>query len=863
MDEELLVRLTGEASDYIKMLNDAQSKTESVGSTISTALDETSSQSISSLENVAETVNEYADQIEVAADGIDELSDAQEDASDNASTLADKLDSAAEALGDIGSAANDVAEAISKVAGGLEFWDSFEAFAEAEASEIKLRAAMEANGREVESLMDDYKEFADEIQRVSTTEGDLAIALLQQAESLGVTGEAAKRAVKSAVAMQNAFGVAAESAIRMTTELENGKTTMLARYIPALRGIKDGAEAAAIAQEYLAKAHKVTEANAQTAAGQIEQLNNAWGDFKEEVGGVIAQVLKPLVSILKEVVSFFQELPQPVKIAIAGLLTLVTVIGAVSAVSATVIVAVKGVIAVLGTYVTATRAAIAITIAWKAVLIGGVAYAFYEVGKAISGTDESLEKFNNTVKDSQELNDKWAENFSKNTAKITEELDKITNPTRKKLAIESQLHTAQIELRGYENMVSSAAKQVEELNTRWNRWTGNKELELANHNLEDYRRKLELSKSWADKLSNSLKNLGSKRTTEDIQKDIEEFIESLKKQEQEIGRTSNQLKLYQFQLDKASDAALNAAKNQMEFNRVLSGMVSVQDMANASLERMREELHSINNTPIDAEISKMSAALQRLVIASTKVDQTGEQFFKLEAQIKSARQAIEVFRIESKKINEMKEAELFRKKGLDLITKHKTAVENYNDEIVNLNLLLEKGIIDQYTYAKSWEEAKNKLDSATKSTDKLKESLQMLNAVEFGSAEAEQRIEEFNNKLREQLRQIKEQSKAQRGVLNPLNMPSPIEMKFDLPRMIEQFKQLETGKVKERMEQVPAFDRNITNVQSNVTAGSSADNTVMTDRKEMIKFLSSIDGTLKNISGKPGVTLGTVNIQNT
>lgn len=901
MDEELLVRLTGEASDYIKMLNDAQSKTESVGSTISTALDETSSQSISSLESVAQTVNEYADQIEVAADGIDELSDAQEDASDNASTLADKLDSAAEALGDIGSAANDVAEAISKVTGGLEFWDSFEAFAEAEASEIKLRTALEANGREVETLIGDYKDFADEIQRVSTTEGDLAIALLQQAESLGVTGEAAKRAVKSAVAMQNAFGVAAESAIRMTTELENGKTTMLARYIPALRGIKDGAEAAALAQEYLAKAHKVTEANAQTAAGQIEQLNNAWGDFKEEVGGVIAQVLKPLVSTLKEVVSFFQELPQPVKIAIAGLLTLVTVIGAVSAVSATVIVAVKGVVGVLSVYVTWTKLATIATIAWKTALIGGLAYAAYEGIRALMGVQSTIDNLNQSMEESQRLNDKWADRFSKNTTDILEDIEKLSSPGEKQSAITKQLETAQKELQGYKNLVESSTKQFDELNTRWNRWTATSAVEATNKELEDHKRKLEMARTRVEQLNNAYNKLTQLKLDEALKSDIEKFNEQLRIQGDTIGMTSEEIQIYKFTLRGAKDEMLNATRAQIEMNNVFKGFATLLDRSTDFTKNLADSIRfngmeqgTVNVIKMREELTKLVNERQKLRETVTKSEEETRTLVKqLDLNAKKAFQIQEQIDKSEELIKTQKRLLEFDKmmdQGHGITKQVRKPLEVYKDTVTELTKLLDNSAITQETFNRAIDDARKKLDDTTKAANKTKESLTMLNAVEFGSNEALDRIDEFNDKIRQQMESVRQAAEQQKKLDAMTFRELPQETRellesFDIGKRFgegikqgigDTFNNIEELRKKVfptesdlRQEMFQNLYRQLNPVStgmstpSNVTAGSSADNTVMTDRKEMVKFLSSIDGTLKNISGKPGVTLGTVNIQNT
>ncbi|KKK67708.1 hypothetical protein LCGC14_2951370, partial [marine sediment metagenome] len=64
--------------------------------------------------------------------------------------------------------------------------------------------------------------------------------------------QAAARAAENAIALSAAFGINASSAIRYTAALEEGDTTMLNRYIPTLRQIKDDSERVAAAQRILA-----------------------------------------------------------------------------------------------------------------------------------------------------------------------------------------------------------------------------------------------------------------------------------------------------------------------------------------------------------------------------------------------------------------------------------------------------------------------------------------------------------------------------------------------------------------------------------------------------------------------------------
>lgn len=189
-------------------------------------------------------------------------------------------------------------------------------------AENKLRAALIANGQEVEATMKDYKKFASELQAVSTVGDESTLQLLQVAQSMGVTGEGAKTAAMEAIALGKAMGMSEQSAIRYTAALADGDANMLTRYLPALKGIKDESAKVAKAHELLGKMMGAVTAEAEDGLGPLIQLQNQFGDLMEEFGGIIAQGIKPLIDKLKEGVAWFQNLSAGTKkniVMIAGL----------------------------------------------------------------------------------------------------------------------------------------------------------------------------------------------------------------------------------------------------------------------------------------------------------------------------------------------------------------------------------------------------------------------------------------------------------------------------------------------------------------------------------------------------------------
>jgi hypothetical protein len=183
----------------------------------------------------------------------------------------------------------------------------------------QLKLTLELNGRAVNDLFEDYSQFASQMQKTTTLADEQVIALLKQAETLGVTGEAAKRAVKNAIGLASAKGGEASGFIRVTAALESGR--VMARAInPALMAIKDPTERAAKAQEMLGKMFMFAERDAQSLGGQIKQLSNLYGDLMEDFGEIITQFTKPirvvLLEIGKDLVAWFKELSPAIKLSI-------------------------------------------------------------------------------------------------------------------------------------------------------------------------------------------------------------------------------------------------------------------------------------------------------------------------------------------------------------------------------------------------------------------------------------------------------------------------------------------------------------------------------------------------------------------
>lgn len=725
--EELVVNMTGKANSYLEMLDKAQAKTGSAGQNISSSIEKTTTKVTNGLENIGKKTDATAANFNKLGKG----------------------------LKDIGENAQKVGDALSKVMGDFTIVSALAEWREADRAQKLLTASLEANGRQVQETMNRYIEFAEQIENSTTFAGTQVIEMFRLAESFDVTGDAAKRAVKNALALSEAHGINAESAVSATAALEKGSTRALSKYIPVLRKMGDETSKVAEAQRILGKMYGQVEAATNTSGGAVKRLTNQWNNFKESVGETIERVLAPFISLFQELISVFQSLPSGVKATIAVVLTLTAILTTLSVVVGGGVIAWNALSASLGTYVTRATAATIASTALKGILIAGVAYAAYQAGKAISGAAEEYKKLDEAIEQSTKHTDKWSERFQKNTSNIVDSINRISDPIQRENKLVTELQNAQNELKGYESGLRSAQKQAEELNSRWKRWTGNKVLELANTQVDTYKGKLELARSRVEQLSGALNNIRNPKSDTALTGDLEKFIEKLKEQEATIGMTSEQIDIYRFSLRNASKDVLDLANKQIVLNQQLKGFNDIVTKAQAITDQLKEDFRTMGMDPIEARITILKDSLEALNKKRLQPDLPAEEFLKLGKEATKAQDALIQLQKAQDKIGKERDYQDAMKRGIDITKQYRTAQEVYNNTIEELDKLLKNNHINQETFNRAAEDAKDKLDKATNASDKYKKSLDSLNAATFGSAEAISRIQQFNEEIRGQVMDVR------------------------------------------------------------------------------------------------------------
>jgi hypothetical protein len=266
VDDDLVVRMVGDASSYQKML----------------------AESVESTRHAAQHVEEAAGRIEKLGEGLRRFGE-----------LAVQ---SLEALG-----------AAEFLKGAFEKWE------QAEGVLIHLEAAVRANGRAVGPTVDSYKEFAVTMSALTAMSDLSVLTLLRQAESFGLTGAAAEKAAKDAIALAEVTGHSAEGLMRVTAEVAKGdlKTAMaFRRMIPQLREARDESQFLAKYQTLVNSGLEAASQEAQTAGGQFRQLGNVYGLFLRDIGKVVSEGVEPFVAGLRELARMLNLLPPSAKLSI-------------------------------------------------------------------------------------------------------------------------------------------------------------------------------------------------------------------------------------------------------------------------------------------------------------------------------------------------------------------------------------------------------------------------------------------------------------------------------------------------------------------------------------------------------------------
>ena len=184
---------------------------------------------------------------------------------------------------------------------------SIEAFGRQEMAVQKLSAAVRSNGGNVSEVLPIMRQFASEIQRITTYGDEQVLAMQAMASSMGVSSDQMQSVIRSAIGLASALNMDVMTAVKAASAAVQGKTGALQEYIPALSKCKTEEEKLAEVQKLSASGFAQAKAEAETTSGRLKQCANAWGDLAETAGGVFAPVATDIAGLLKGMCEVLSE----------------------------------------------------------------------------------------------------------------------------------------------------------------------------------------------------------------------------------------------------------------------------------------------------------------------------------------------------------------------------------------------------------------------------------------------------------------------------------------------------------------------------------------------------------------------------
>lgn len=184
---------------------------------------------------------------------------------------------------------------------------TIQAFGQQEMVLQKLSAAVRTNGGEVSEVMPIMRQFASDIQAITTYGDEQVHSMMAMATSMGVTAGQMDGVMRSAIGLSTALGMDVTTATKAAASAIQGKTGMLQEYIPSLAKCKTEEEKLAQVQKLSASGFAQAEAAAETLDGKLKQAANAWGDLQEVVGEAFAPTVKAVAGLIKGICEIMME----------------------------------------------------------------------------------------------------------------------------------------------------------------------------------------------------------------------------------------------------------------------------------------------------------------------------------------------------------------------------------------------------------------------------------------------------------------------------------------------------------------------------------------------------------------------------
>ena len=169
-------------------------------------------------------------------------------------------------------------------------------------AEVQLATAVKNNPYLDASAARRLKDYASQLQKISTVGDEQLLPFMAQLAASGRTEAQIMDIMKAALDASASGMVSLDEAVRGLNNSFTGQIGRLGMQIPALKSLTKEELEQGKAVDLVAKTYKGLAEETARATGSTEQLKNAWGDLKEEMGKDVEQTLGPVRRLLTTII---------------------------------------------------------------------------------------------------------------------------------------------------------------------------------------------------------------------------------------------------------------------------------------------------------------------------------------------------------------------------------------------------------------------------------------------------------------------------------------------------------------------------------------------------------------------------------
>lgn len=181
-----------------------------------------------------------------------------------------------------------------------------------------LNIALASTGKFTRETSDGFREFADGIQKTTKFSDDAVLSTAALLQNLGNLSEKGlKEATTATLDLATALNIDLKAATVLVGKAASGEISSFTRYGLVVKKGADNAETFANTLQALSKFQGASQKSAETLAGAMAKLNNAFDDIFKELGRVVSKS-PAVITTINEISKVFSGLADSVKFSIGN-----------------------------------------------------------------------------------------------------------------------------------------------------------------------------------------------------------------------------------------------------------------------------------------------------------------------------------------------------------------------------------------------------------------------------------------------------------------------------------------------------------------------------------------------------------------